>query len=543
MRLRDGEQLFVGRAQSCEVVIPCKSVSKRHARFVRQDDQVVIEDLGSRNGIRVNGVQVESAYLEPGDLIQVGRATLRLKGRGLVASGEETGFELVDGADDALKPRLVLVDDLSSSWDLSESSTIGCRSENSIQLEGLGVSRFHAEVVKQGDSWVIKDLGATNGVSVNGEKVDSAILESGDEILIGQTRMRFELVAPRTPRKQALRVVLAAAVALFCCATGVAASVGGGEGVELAVAENEDFLAGTQALIAGRYAQAQDRFASAELTLALGDKGDSRALRQLARELERIQTEPASALWARGEELLARCLRLNLAPEVEAWLQSQRAFLRDNRGAQERLDQALTQTESAQREANLDQALAAFMDAAVVCEGIGAEALCSERAQAAAERAEPGDRADRLGPARPRGPDPARLERDPGGRRARPRVRARGPAQARAAPDDRALAARARGRAAPGPRGRAPRRRSCGRGAERARGDQRRQLLRPGQGRPRPAGRALAPAAARDRALRAGLGSAGAGRPRRGLRPRPLAAARGAEAGRGPAPGLDRGRA
>jgi pSer/pThr/pTyr-binding forkhead associated (FHA) protein len=54
------------------------------------------------------------------------------------------------------------------------------------------VSRRHAEVRRQDDTWIVTDLGSTNGVKVNGRRVEHAVLKPGDEIMLGLSRLSFE---------------------------------------------------------------------------------------------------------------------------------------------------------------------------------------------------------------------------------------------------------------------------------------------------------------------------------------------------------------
>ena len=70
--------------------------------------------------------------------------------------------------------------------------TIGRRPESNIVLADPNVSRNHAEIRPQGDGFVLIDLGSTNGSKVNGVRVDQRLLTDGDEIMFGNTRMRFE---------------------------------------------------------------------------------------------------------------------------------------------------------------------------------------------------------------------------------------------------------------------------------------------------------------------------------------------------------------
>jgi hypothetical protein len=61
-----------------------------------------------------------------------------------------------------------------------------------IQLDDPNTSRRHAEVRRDGDAWVVVDLGSTNGIKVNGSRVAEAELHPGDEVTLGLVRLRFE---------------------------------------------------------------------------------------------------------------------------------------------------------------------------------------------------------------------------------------------------------------------------------------------------------------------------------------------------------------
>jgi hypothetical protein len=70
--------------------------------------------------------------------------------------------------------------------------SIGRRPECNIVLADPNVSRNHAEVRPHGDSFLLIDLGSTNGTKVNGMRIDQHILRDGDEISFGNTHMVFE---------------------------------------------------------------------------------------------------------------------------------------------------------------------------------------------------------------------------------------------------------------------------------------------------------------------------------------------------------------
>lgn len=70
--------------------------------------------------------------------------------------------------------------------------TIGRHPDSNLVLADPNVSRNHAEIRPDGDRFVVVDLGSTNGSRVNGVRVDRQVLEDGDELTFGNTRMRYE---------------------------------------------------------------------------------------------------------------------------------------------------------------------------------------------------------------------------------------------------------------------------------------------------------------------------------------------------------------
>jgi predicted component of type VI protein secretion system len=73
-------------------------------------------------------------------------------------------------------------------------ATIGRGRASDVVLDDPNVSRQHAEIRPRGGSWVITDLGSTNGSQLNGRRLDgSEVLRSGDEIELGASTMTFTL--------------------------------------------------------------------------------------------------------------------------------------------------------------------------------------------------------------------------------------------------------------------------------------------------------------------------------------------------------------
>ncbi len=76
----------------------------------------------------------------------------------------------------------------------SDGATLGRSGKCEIVLDDPNVSREHAELRPRGGSWVLTDLGSTNGSSVNGRRIDApTVVKPGDEIELGTSVMKFEL--------------------------------------------------------------------------------------------------------------------------------------------------------------------------------------------------------------------------------------------------------------------------------------------------------------------------------------------------------------
>jgi hypothetical protein len=73
-------------------------------------------------------------------------------------------------------------------------ATIGRSRQCDVVLDDPNVSREHAEIRPRGGSWVLTDLGSTNGSSINHRRINGPeVIKPGDEIEIGTSLIRFEL--------------------------------------------------------------------------------------------------------------------------------------------------------------------------------------------------------------------------------------------------------------------------------------------------------------------------------------------------------------
>jgi hypothetical protein len=71
-----GDPFVIGRSRECDLVLDDPNVSRRHAELRREDGAWAVRDLGSTNGIKLNGQRSRGGRLSPGDEITLGLSRL-----------------------------------------------------------------------------------------------------------------------------------------------------------------------------------------------------------------------------------------------------------------------------------------------------------------------------------------------------------------------------------------------------------------------------------------------------------------------------------
>lgn len=95
------DALVVGRSTSCDVFIPDRRMSRRHARFYREEDRLNVEDLESHNGTYVNGKRVVRVQLLRGDVVRIGTSQFE------VISSNSEDSERMKLTDGVITPHLI----------------------------------------------------------------------------------------------------------------------------------------------------------------------------------------------------------------------------------------------------------------------------------------------------------------------------------------------------------------------------------------------------------------------------------------------------
>ena len=87
--LLDKPILLLGRHPECDIQIESRKISRRHCCIAQVEDYLVVRDLGSTNGIRINGVRVLEGRLRGSDELTIGNSRYKVRWDALGAAPNE----------------------------------------------------------------------------------------------------------------------------------------------------------------------------------------------------------------------------------------------------------------------------------------------------------------------------------------------------------------------------------------------------------------------------------------------------------------------
>ena len=90
-----------------------------------------------------------------------------------------------------------------SSTTLGAIARLGRAEDNDVCVQSRGISRHHAVITATVQGFILRDLGSQNGTVVNGEKIAERTLADGDQVALGDARLRFTLASPGVGSKPA----------------------------------------------------------------------------------------------------------------------------------------------------------------------------------------------------------------------------------------------------------------------------------------------------------------------------------------------------
>jgi pSer/pThr/pTyr-binding forkhead associated (FHA) protein len=216
-------RLLVGRHSYCDIPLRFSTVSGRHCELEFLDRYWFVRDLGSSNGTRVNGIICSAQRLLPNDVLSVARLRFsvsyavpidRTPVRGSAMPTLRRGGAMAAG--DTLVPRATKPD-VQPSPDHVEAAPLGLllpcgggdpiplyksplvagrHPECDIVLPLATISGKHCRLEWADGRWVVRDLGSSNGVRVNGVRCEVRALAPNSVLAIAHCRFQIVYTSP-----------------------------------------------------------------------------------------------------------------------------------------------------------------------------------------------------------------------------------------------------------------------------------------------------------------------------------------------------------
>jgi len=180
------KEFSIGRSENNTLILNDTSISNQNSVIYWKEGRYWIKDCQSRNGTRVSGVNVQNALLKHGVEILVGRQAFLFFNPNL----SDILFSLVRISGPQGGEEISLTKDC---------TTVGFDSRWNIVVKTKGVSKLHAEIVREGKKFYLKDLNSTNGSFVNKERIERIALNHGDELQFGFQKFIFRDASMERP--------------------------------------------------------------------------------------------------------------------------------------------------------------------------------------------------------------------------------------------------------------------------------------------------------------------------------------------------------
>ena len=203
-RIASIDVINIGSVQANDIVIVDKNVSENHCTVTKVSETYEIKDNNTLTGTLLNGKQITISELNFGDEIGIGNHTIVfLPEARKIFTGEDAKDFSSSNFLEANHFLLGIYGKFEGrKYHIGNSGTFIGRErispkgiENNIVLSGdMTVSKGHARIEFSDNSCMIKDVGSTGGVAVNGKKVgqlNEIAIKNGDEIAIGRSIFRF----------------------------------------------------------------------------------------------------------------------------------------------------------------------------------------------------------------------------------------------------------------------------------------------------------------------------------------------------------------
>jgi pSer/pThr/pTyr-binding forkhead associated (FHA) protein len=187
--LRD--EITIGREEGNAIRLTERNVSRSHARLLKRNGSYLVEDLGSYNGVTLNGQRIDArAELAAGDQLGIGDYDLAFQSDVIATANTMPAPKPKSQP----PPRLVVLGEPAAGAEFSLTKPalrIGRDERLDIWINHKSISHEHAEIQVNDGKVTVFDLESANGMRVNGVDTSRAVLESGDVLELGEVRFRF----------------------------------------------------------------------------------------------------------------------------------------------------------------------------------------------------------------------------------------------------------------------------------------------------------------------------------------------------------------
>ncbi|MDW8296122.1 MAG: FHA domain-containing protein [Raineya sp.] len=174
------QTITIGRASNNDIVIQDSAVSRNHLKITKTaQGEYILEDLGSTNGTFVNGKPVRTCKLQANDVVKIGDTVLPWQN--YFQKSYQSPQEIVTGT-------------------LVRKISIGRASSNDFVINEPTVSSQHAflEIYDNGNLRIV-DNGSTNGTFRQGQRIQAALVNSGEFIQFGSAKVNVSDILQKQP--------------------------------------------------------------------------------------------------------------------------------------------------------------------------------------------------------------------------------------------------------------------------------------------------------------------------------------------------------
>lgn len=191
----DRWETSIGKSRANDVVLPLDSVSRFHAVIAKKRSDWVITDTFSKNGIQVNGKQVDGkAVIADGDIITIGSVPLKFLCAEAISSVSKSQIRTAARTGNTRGVAYAVLVDVKSHKPVylkKKDVLIGRGDDANIQLANQTVSAHHARIHMTSKGWALSDLDSHNGTKLNGRYItqpqlifDEDMITFGDRVFI-----------------------------------------------------------------------------------------------------------------------------------------------------------------------------------------------------------------------------------------------------------------------------------------------------------------------------------------------------------------------